>query len=114
MPKSARRRLVAGSSGGGGTGAITVQFQAPIRDGDGLPITDIASYKVYWGTTYGAPSANSGAIASPTVANTNMGVTNYTYTTPANLVLGTWYLYLTTTDTTGNESAPSYMGQKAL
>ena len=107
-----RRRAV--FVGSGASGSITLLFQAPVRDGDGLPITDIASYKVYWGTTYGAPSANSGAIASPTVANTNMGVTTYTYTTPATLTSGTYYLYLTTTDTGGNESAPSYSGSKVI
>ena len=99
---------------GGGSGSITVQWQAPVRDGDGTLISDIASYTVYWGKTYGTASANSGALSAPTVANTNMGVTTYTYTTPSNLASGTWYVWLTTTDTTANESAPSYVGEKVI
>ena len=82
----------------------TYTWQAPTLDGDGGPITDIAAYKIYWGQTSGAYTADSGAISSPTVGTPWLGITTYTDSTPANLASGTWYFASTTSDSGGNES----------
>ena len=70
-----------------------LSWTAPTQNVDGSPLTNLAGYKVYWGTTPGTYSSN----ASVSGAGTT------TYTT--NLTPGTWYFAVSALDATGAESA---------
>lgn len=61
-------------------GAATLSWAAPTQNEDGSSLTDLAGYKVHWGTT-------SGSYAN-TVTIDNPGVTMFVV---ENLVAGTWY-----------------------
>lgn len=89
-----------GSGSGGGSGtttkSVTLAWDAPTSDEDGSDLTDLAGYKLYYGTSpqpeiYATP-VNVGAVI--------------TYTTP-DLSPGTYYFVVTAYDTSGNESVPS-------
>jgi hypothetical protein len=78
---------------GTASGTTTLRWDAPTTSADGSPLTDLAGYKVYWGTTQGS-YANSAILNNP-------GLTTYVIDqlTPA-----TWYFVVSAFDTSGNES----------
>ena len=85
-----------GSGTGGGTtlGTATLVWSAPTTNTDGTPLTDLAGYKVHYGTTHGSyPN-------TITIGN----VTSYSIN---NLTSGTYYFSLTSYDTSGMESGYS-------
>lgn len=43
----------------GQTMDVTLSWTAPSTNTDGTPLTNLAGYKVYWGTTQGGPYPNS-------------------------------------------------------
>lgn len=70
-----------------------LSWTAPSQNVDGSALTNLAGYKVYWGSsprTYSASASVSGA-----------GTTTFT----TNLTPGTWYFAVTAIDSTGAESA---------
>jgi hypothetical protein len=81
-----------GSGGGSPGGTIRLAWDPPTTNVDGSPLTDLAGYKIYYGTasgTYGQPID---------VGN----VTTYTLT---GLVQGqTYYIAATAYDTSNNQS----------
>jgi hypothetical protein len=85
------------SCGGGGGGSIspsnsvTLTWDAPTTNADGTPLTDLAGYKVYYGTSSG----------NYTMAMDVGNVKTYKY---EGLQSGTYYFAATTYDTSGNES----------
>ncbi len=74
------------------TGSATLAWNAPTTNTDGTPLTDLAGYKIYYGTSSGNYTSS-----------VNIGnVTSYTIT---NLSSGTYFFAMTTYDTSGIESS---------
>jgi hypothetical protein len=67
------------------TGTATLSWTAPTQNEDGSPLTDLAGYRVYWGTS----SRN----YSNSVTINNPGVTTYVV---ENLLAGRTYFFATT------------------
>lgn len=76
------------------TGSVTLNWVLPTLRTDGTALTNLASFKIYYGT-------------SPTNLTNTMAVTNPTVTSAVvqNLTSGTWYFSITAIDSTGVESA---------
>ena len=81
--------------GGGGTNNApgTLTWDAPTTNTDGLPITGLGGYKIYYGTSSGIYTGvlDVGNITSYTVDNLN-------------LAPNTYYVAITAYDSSGNES----------
>jgi len=73
-----------------------VAWDAPTANADGTPLTDLAGYKVYYGTTAGGPYGNSRDAGNATTYDLT-GLTQGT----------TYYIVATAYDTSGNESVYS-------
>ncbi len=84
-----------GSGGGGNAaaGTVSLSWNAPTANVDGTPLTDLAGYKLHYGTTSGVYTF------SLVLGN----VTNYAFALPA----GTYYFALSAYDTLGLESGLS-------
>ena len=82
-------------------GSAMLSWVPPTTNTDGTPLTDLAGYKIHYGSSpgnYGAPM---------TVGN----VTTYTVT---GLGVGTYYFAVTAYDTSGNESGFSNQASKTI
>jgi Putative Ig domain len=77
-------------------GSTTLSWTPPTENEDGSPLTDLAGYKLYWGTTPG--------VYPNSVTLTNPGLTSYVVD---NLVPGTYQFVATSYNTAGMESAYS-------
>ena len=88
---------------GTATGAATLTWNPPTQNTDGSPLTNLAGYRVYWGTSQGNLS-NSVTISNP-------GLSSYVVDqlTPA-----TWYFALTAVNSGGTESAFSNLASKQV
>ena len=93
-------QLSCSGSGGNALAMTTVTLRsaalswtAPTQNVDGSALTNLAGYKVYWGTSPGTYSSSASV----------SGASTTTFTT--NLTPGTWYFALTALDSTGAESA---------
>lgn len=84
-------------------GSVELSWEAPTQNEDGSPLTDLAGYKVYWGTTPGE-YPNSVTIDNPSVV---------TYLVE-NLASNTYYFVATAFNSEGTESAPSDMATATL
>ena len=83
-------------------GTVTLSWDAPTTNADGTPLTDLAGYKVYYGTS----SHN---------YSQNIDVSNVTTYTVNNLTDGlTYYFAVTAYDTGSNESAYSNEASKTI
>ena len=71
--------------------SVTLNWTPPTTNTDGTPLTDLAGYKLYYGTS-------SGNYGSPIDVN---NVTTYTI---SNLTVGSYYFVVTAYDLSGNES----------
>ena len=76
------------------SGSIALSWNAPTQNEDGSPLTDLAGYKVYYGT-----SSNN--------YTHEIDVGNVTSINLSNLAPGTYYFRLAAYDQSGNESDPS-------
>src|SRR3989475_5153680 len=93
----------------GGAGILDVSWIAPTTNSDGSPMTDLASYRVYYG------ASNPGASNPPCPGPAFFQVASSTPSPPSNqavtfrltgLSSGTlYYVSVTAVDTSGNESA---------
>jgi len=79
-------------------GAVELSWDAPTENTDGSALTDLAGYRIYWGTEAGE-LANSITIDNP-------GVVTYVL---ENLVPATYYFVATAYNVDGAESDPSEM-----
>jgi hypothetical protein len=77
-----------------GSGSTSLAWEAPTTHADGTPATDIAGYKIYYGTS----SEN---------YNTEIDAGNVTSYTVANLAPGTYYFTTSAYYTSGGESSLS-------
>lgn len=85
------------------SGSALLTWTPPTKYTDGSTMTDLAGYKVYWGTTQGVYS-NSAEITSG-------GVSSYTV---KGLPAGRWYFMVTSVAATGVESPPSPVLSKII
>jgi hypothetical protein len=83
------------------TASISLAWDPATTYSDGSPITDLAGYRVYYGTVPGTYSS------SVDVGN----MTNYTI---SNLTSGTYYLAVTVRNLSGTESAYSNQVSKSI
>jgi hypothetical protein len=85
------------------TGSATLSWTPPTTNTDGTPLTNLAGYRIYWGTTDGSyPSS---------VTLTNAGLTSYVVT---DLVPGTYFFVATAVNSLGAESAFSASASKTI
>jgi hypothetical protein len=85
------------------TASVTLSWTPPTQNTDGSALTNLAGYKVYWGTTQGSyPNS---------VTLNNPGLSTYVVTqlTPA-----TWYFTMTALNAQGIESALSNAASKIV
>jgi hypothetical protein len=85
------------------TSSATLTWQPPTLNTDGSPLTDLAAFKVYWGTTQGSYTR------SQQVANA--AARSYTVT---GLATGTWYFVVTALSSQGVESPYSNVWTKTI
>jgi Putative Ig domain len=85
------------------TGSATLLWTPPTQNSDGTPLTDLAGYKIYWGTSQGNYSSS--------VTVNNPGLTSYVV---EQLTPATWYFVATALNSKGAESAPSNVGSKTV
>jgi hypothetical protein len=88
---------------GTATGSATLTWNPPTQNTDGSALTNLAGYKVYWGTSQGSyPNS---------VTLNNPGLSSYVVDqlTPAN-----WYFALTAVNAAGVESAYSNVASKQI
>ncbi len=88
---------------GAANGAVTVSWTAPIRNADGTPLTDLAGFRIYWGTHEG-DYPNSVTIDNP-------GVTTYVVD---QLLPATYYFVVRAVNKDGVESGNSKVGSKTI
>lgn len=83
-------------------GTVALRWQAPTENVDGSPLTDLAGYRIY----YGSDSRSYGN----TVEVLDPGSTEASFTAPS----GDYYVTMTALDAEGNESAYSNEIVKAV
>lgn len=86
-----------------GTGSATLSWSAPALRTDGTPLTNLAGYRIHYGTTQGQYSNR--------ITINNAGVNTYVV---ESLTPGTWYFTTTAFDTTGAESDYSNVASKTI
>jgi hypothetical protein len=84
-------------------GTATVNWTPPLDNTDGSVITNLAGYKIHYGTS----STN----LSQTVQIANVGLTSYML---SNLASGTWYFGVTAYNSSGGESGLSNISSKTI
>lgn len=84
-------------------GSATLSWVAPTQRTDGTALTNLAGFRIYYGTTSGS-YPNKVQIANP-------GLTSYVI---GNLPIGTYYFVVTAYDTSGAESAFSGSASKTI
>ena len=85
------------------TGSATISWLPPTQNTDGTPLTDLAGFRIYYGTK---------ASALTQVATvTNAGLTSYMV---QNLAAATWYFTVRAYAADGAESGPSNIASKTI
>ena len=87
---------VIAASGGTTTGSVTIAWTAPTQNVDGSPLTNLAGYRIYYGT--------SASNLASMVTVPSSSATSYTI---SNLSSATWYFAVTSYTTSSEESAKS-------
>ena len=85
------------------TGSATLSWQPPTTNTDGTPLTNLAGYKIYWGTTPGNYSS------SATIMNP--GLTRYVV---ESLTPNTYYFAVKAVNSVGTESVFSNAASKTI
>jgi hypothetical protein len=85
------------------TGRATLSWSPPTQRTDGSALTNLAGYRIYYGTS---ASSLGSRIDVPTAGTTSWVVEN--------LTPGTWYFAATAVDGDGNESALSVVASKTI
>jgi hypothetical protein len=85
------------------SGSVTLIWQPPTQNEDGSALTNLAGFKVYWGTSLGAyPNS---------VTLNNPGLASYVVD---NLVPGTYFFVMTSVNSAGTESQRSNAASKTI
>ncbi len=90
-------------SSGTGLGSVTLSWTAPTQNEDGSALTDLAGYKLYWGTTPGT--------YTDTAVIENPSITTYTVD---GLAPGTYEFVATSINASGVESRYSSPATKTV
>jgi hypothetical protein len=85
------------------TGSVTLSWNPPTQNTDGTPLSNLAGYRVYWGTSQGNYT-NSVTINNP-------GLSSYVV---EQLTPATWFFTLTAVNSVGAESAYSNVATKQV
>ena len=85
------------------TGSATLSWNVPTENTDGTPITDLAGYHIYYGTSAGA--------LTTTVTISNPTETSYVV---AGLAPGTYYFAIVAYNSAGVDSPQSNMASKTI
>jgi hypothetical protein len=86
------------------SGSINLAWDPPLTNADGTPLTDLAGYRVYYGT----------APRSVQSYDYSVDIGNFTGAVISNLSKGDWYFAVTAYDTSGNESTFSSEVKKSI
>jgi fibronectin type III domain protein len=78
------------------TGSLTISWTPPTTNSDGSTLTNLAGYKISYGT--------SATALSQTIQVANPGVTSYLVD---GLTAGTWYFSIRSYNSSGAESSPT-------
>lgn len=100
---SLRAFNIAVNAVGGSNGSATLSWTPPTRNTNGSTLTNLAGYRVYYGT--------SASNLSRTVQVANAGLTRYVV---SDLSAGTWYFAVRAYTSNGSESANSTTGSKVV
>lgn len=87
---------------GGANGTATLSWTAPTQRTDGSPLTNLAGFNIYWGTSQSSLSSK---------ASVGAGTTTYVV---ENLGAGTWYFAVTAFDSDNVESERSNLASKTI
>ncbi|MBV9724804.1 MAG: fibronectin type III domain-containing protein [Gammaproteobacteria bacterium] len=87
----------------GGLGSATISWEAPTSNSNGSPLTDLAGYRIYYGSS---PKG-----LSQTVQIRSVGLQTYVI---ENLEPGTWYFAVKSVATNGVESRLSDVVAKTI
>jgi hypothetical protein len=82
---------------------VTLNWLPPTMNTDGSPLTNLASVRLYWGTTQGNYTES--------VTLTNLGLTTYVV---EQLTPGTWYFSAKAVNAQGVESSFSNAASKTV
>lgn len=85
------------------SGSATLSWTPPTTNTNGSPLTNLAGYRVYWGTTAGSYTNS--------VTLNNAGLSSYVV---SSLAPGTYYFAVTALNSSGVESAKSNSGSKTI
>lgn len=85
------------------TGSATLNWTKPTKNTDGSALTDLAGYKIYYGTSSSA--------LSKSVSVTDVNLTSYTLN---NLTSGTWYFAISSINSAGVEGPQTTVSTKAI
>jgi len=85
------------------TGSATLNWMSPTTNTDGSPLTNLAAYRVRWGTTQGNYTSS--------VRLDNPGLATYVVD---GLAPGTYYFVVTAISSTGAESQFSNVASKTI
>lgn len=85
------------------SGTATLSWQAPTTNTDGAALTDLAGYRIYYGSSAGN--------LNDTIPLTSVGLQTYVID---NLAAGTWYFAIRAVASTGAESALSDTVSKTI
>ncbi len=85
------------------SGTADVSWTPPVTNSDGSTLTDLAGYKIYYGT--------SATALTQRLQVSNPGITNYVIT---GLTTGTWYFAVAAYTTSGTQSSLSNVASKTI
>jgi hypothetical protein len=88
---------------GTATGSATLSWNPPTQNTDGSPLTNLAGYRVYWGT------AQNNLTNSTTISNPGLSSYVVDQLTPA-----TWHFAVTALNSAGSESSQSNVASKQV
>jgi hypothetical protein len=91
------------NSAGAATGAATLTWTPPTRNTDGTTLTNLAGYRIYYGTSSGS--------LNRTVQIANAGIASYVV---SDLSPATWYFSVRSYTTSGVESSGSSIASKTV
>jgi len=95
--------IVVSTTSSGTTGSATLSWTPPTRNTDGSTLTNLAGYRISYGTSASA--------LSKTISLANPGLSSYVVD---NLAAGTWYFSIKAYTSSGTESAGSSVASKSI
>lgn len=85
------------------TGSATIRWTPPTQNSDGTALTDLAGYRIRYGTAAGA--------LNQTIDVTNAALSSYVVTS---LTAGTWYFAVASVNSAGAQSADSNVASRQV